>query len=121
MKTIKKNSDFIRVYKNGKYFAGNILSLHALKCDPGDGAIGVTVGKKAGKSVRRNRLKRLIKENYRQMEANADRGFLFVFAVRARRETELPDYYEIRREMRHLLSRAGALQQQKWENSQSGV
>ena len=145
---IKKNNDFIIVYRKGKYYAGKHMILYALKANPGsDGcgdivgcarnSLGIVASKKVGNSVRRNRLKRLIKENYRHIEEYVKIGYSFVFVARVRQDGNeqnimqnnkqsimpsiMPSYEEIRVEMKHLLSRAGALDRQKWEQSQSGA
>jgi len=128
--TIKKNSDFLRVYKTGRYYASKFLVLYTLIFNADDKSakttgtadtnfLGVVAGRKTGKSVRRNRVKRLIKENYRQIEECARDGFFFVFVARAQQDGYIPDFQEIRREMKHLLARAGAFDQQKWEHSQN--
>jgi len=119
--TIKKNSEFVTIYKNGRRFTGKYLILYAREGKPGYNAIGVTASKKTGNSVRRNRLRRVVKENYRHMEVCLHVGFLFVFVVRARQDGYLPDFYDIGGDMKSLLSRAGALDHQKWENLQKGA
>ena len=116
--TIKKNGDFVRVYKSGRHFAGKYLILYVLEGIPDLNAIGVTIGRKYGKSVRRNYLKRLIKESYRLLETYVRAGYLLVFVARARQDTRQPDFYEIRKEMGGLFRRAGVLDSQKWEDSQ---
>ena len=114
---LKKNNEFIHVYKNGRHYAGKHLYLYMLKGNPDAAALGVVASKKTGKSVRRNRLKRLIKENYRFYEEYIRRGFMFIFVVKARQDMHMPEYDEINREMKSLLLRAGAFDQQKWEDS----
>ena len=118
---IKKNSDFARVYRNGRFYTGKYLILHILKDSPDSIALGLTISKKVGKSVRRNRLRRIIKENYRYFEQFIYTGNLFVFVVKARQDGYLPDFFEIRRDMKSLFIRAGTFDQLKWESSQNGV
>jgi len=84
-------------------------------------ALGVTASAKVGKSVKRNRIKRQIKENYRYFEMFVRVGYMYVFIVRARQNESLPDFYEVRREMKSLFVRAGVFDIQKWENSQNGA
>jgi ribonuclease P protein component len=130
---IRKNFEFARAYKKGRYFVGKYLILYVLKRGGGqnvqsghesgggqnsgsgggqDGraarnGIGVTASKKVGKSVRRNRLRRLVKENYRQFEARLKRGYHIVFVVRS--TPELPLFADIQAEMKGLFARAGIL------------
>ena len=114
---VKKNCDFARVYKNGRYYIGKYLILYVLKGNPGYNALGVSASKKVGKSVRRNRQKRLVRENYRLMESYVRNGFLFVFVIRAQ-SGDIPDFYIIRSEMRNLFTRAGVFDKQLWDNTQ---
>lgn len=65
MKRIKDNTEFQRVLKNGKWFGAECVVIYVLPNNKEENRIGVAVGKKAGKSVVRNRLKRLIREAYR--------------------------------------------------------
>jgi len=51
---LKKNSEFLRLYKKGKFFAGKNIVLYVMKNDLGINRLGITVGKKFGKSVKRN-------------------------------------------------------------------
>jgi len=119
--SIKENSEFTRVYKNGRHYAGKNLILYVLNSKPDCIELGLTASKKVGKSVRRNRVKRLIKENYRLFEPYVRTGYMFVIVVRARQDKILPDYHEIHREMKSLFIRAGVFDQQQWENSLNGA
>lgn len=68
--SIKLNREFQRVYKRGQRRGGRFLSVYVLKNKLGANRLGITVGKKFGNSVQRNRMKRLIRENYRLIEKN---------------------------------------------------
>lgn len=66
--SLKKNSDFQRVYKEGKSYANKYLVMYILKRDTQRNRIGISVSKKVGNSVVRHRLTRLIRESYRLNE-----------------------------------------------------
>ena len=120
--TIKRNGDFTRVYKNGRHYTGKNLILYVLKGVQDKNALGVTASKKAGNSVRRNRLKRLVKENYRLFEHCVPAGYLFVFVIRSQNENgNMPGFSDIRHDMKALLNRAGVFDRQKWEISCNGA
>ena len=66
--SIKNNREFVRVYKKGKFFAGKYIVLYILQNGLNINRLGITASKKTGNSVKRNRIKRLIRENYRLNE-----------------------------------------------------
>jgi len=110
---IKKNNEFSRVYKKGKFFVGKFIILYVLTNNLSINRLGITVSKKIGKSVRRNRFKRLIRENYRQYEEYVKNGYDFVFV--ARNSDKFPVFLEIKREMKYLFKRLEVFNQEKWD------
>ena len=67
--SIKLNRDYKRLYYKGGCVGSDILVVYckknSLKCN----RLGITVGKKLGGAVVRNRIKRLIRESYRLIES----------------------------------------------------
>lgn len=67
--SIKLNRDYKRLYYKGGCVGSDILVVYykknSLKCN----RLGITVGKKIGGAVVRNRVKRLIRESYRLIES----------------------------------------------------
>ena len=107
--SLKRNYDFSRVYKKGRFFAGKYIVMHVLKNNYGYNRLGITVSTKFGKSVRRNRIRRLIKENYRHYEDSIKEGYDIVFV--ARKQDILPECRQIEKEMRFLMAKLGVLRQ----------
>lgn len=111
--SLKKNYEFVRIYKKGKFFVGKYIVIYVLKNRLGTNRLGITVNKKVGKSVIRNRTKRLVRESYRLYENYIPAGLDIVFVARSV-ETEY-GLAEIRREMKFLLKKVQAFDQQKWD------
>ena len=106
--SLKKNYQFMRVYKKGISFVGKYLIAYSLNNYSDVIRLGITTSRKVGNSVVRNRLRRLIKENYRSLEDEISIGFDIVFVVRA--NENIPNYYEIKKEMRYLLRKLSLLE-----------
>jgi len=49
---LKKNSEFLRLYKKGKFFAGKNIVLYVMKNDLGINRLGITVGKNSVKALK---------------------------------------------------------------------
>lgn len=116
--TLKKNYEFGRVYKKGKFFAGKYLILYTLPNRINANRIGITTSKKVGKSVRRNRLRRLVRESYRFYEEYILSGFDLVFVARS--TDNQPMLSDIKKEMKYLLKRLKVFDQEKWDSSKNG-
>jgi len=111
--TLKKNYEFVRIYKKGSFFPGKFIVIYVLKNRFGINRLGITANKKVGKSVKRNRAKRLIRESYRFYEDFIPSGLDIVFVARAvDMEYGLS---EILKEMKFLLKKVKAFDQEKWD------
>lgn len=98
--SIKKNSDFQIVYKNGKSYANKLLIMYVYKTGNEDTRIGISVSKKVGNSVVRHRITRLIREIFRLHREQTDSGLdIIVVARAAARES---DYKKMESAYRHL-------------------
>lgn len=109
--SLKKNYEFMRLYNKGRFFVGKYIVLYVIKNNTKTNRLGITVNKKVGKAVKRNRLKRLIKECYRQYEASVKEGCDLVFV--ARNSETLPVYSQIKREMKFLMKKMDIFMQEK--------
>jgi len=110
---IKSNKEFIRVYKKGKFYVGKFIVLYVLSNNLRINRIGIGVSRKFGKSVKRNRVKRLIRENYRFYEEFVRDGYDLIFSVR--HSAELPVFSEIKKETKFLLKKLEIFDQEKWD------
>lgn len=82
--SLKLNRDFRRLYSKGKSFVGGYTVVYASRNRYDESRLGITVSKSVGKAVKRNRLKRLMRESYRLMEDKIASGFDIVIVARNR-------------------------------------
>ena len=71
---LKKNYEFKKVLNCGKYYSGKQIEVFVIRNNMQFNMLGIAVSKKIGKSVTRNRIKRLIRESYRLLENNLKTG-----------------------------------------------
>ncbi len=110
---ITRNYEFLRIYKKGKFYVGKYIVLYILKNRLNINRLGITASRKFGKSVKRNRIRRLIKENYRHYEDFISSGYDYVFV--ARQKDEMADFNNIKKEMKFLFKKLGVFDQEKWD------
>ena len=82
--TLKKNYEFHRLYAKGKSAATPFLVVYARKTKRPGNRIGFTVSTKLGKAVKRNRVRRRLREIYRLHEGELARGADLVVVARGR-------------------------------------
>lgn len=82
--TMKRNHEFQRLYHKGKSAASPYLALYCRKSKRGQNRLGFTVGKKVGCAVKRNRVRRRLREIYRLHEGEFAPGYDIVVVARVK-------------------------------------
>ncbi|MDY0389579.1 MAG: ribonuclease P protein component [Desulfobulbus oligotrophicus] len=79
---LRVTGEFQAVYKAGARYRGNGLTLIILANDLEYSRLGISVSRKVGNAVRRNRIKRLIRETFRLNRELFPHGADVVWAIR---------------------------------------
>jgi ribonuclease P protein component len=109
---LSRSAEFDRVYREGRSHAGRHLVLYSFPREAGDDdmpRLGLSVGRKVGGAVERNKVKRLLREAFWQSEELLPAGHDFVVVARS----EAADFAQreglagIKSELDDLLEKAG--------------
>lgn len=98
--SLKKNSYFQNVYKNGKSYANRYFVMYVLENNLKKNRLGISVSKKVGNSVIRHHITRLVREAYRLQEEMFNRGFDIVIISRV--SAKKISYHETEKALLHL-------------------
>ena len=71
------------------------LTIYAKANDFGHCRLGISISRKVGTAVRRNRIKRLLRESFRLMQHDLPVGYDLVIVVRPHEPLMLPDYQRL--------------------------
>ncbi len=105
--SLKNNFEFRRLYNKGKSAASPLLVIYGRRNGRTDNRLGITVSKKVGKAVHRNKLRRRLRETYRINEGRFARGWDIV--VVARIKSRFVPYSELSADFLALAARIGLL------------
>ena len=82
MERLRKNAQFSDVYRTHSSFADKRLVMYIRNNGESFNRVGVSVSKKVGNSVVRHRIKRLVKEAFRNSEELFNSGLDIVFVAK---------------------------------------
>lgn len=105
--SIKLNKEFRRLYYKGKTVGSPFIVLYYMQNRVlGDkNTLGITVSTKVGNAVKRNKIRRWIKESYRAFEPKLKTGYMMVILAR-KRANEDADFWAIRRSLGGMFKKA---------------
>ncbi|SFX31146.1 ribonuclease P protein component [Thermoactinomyces sp. DSM 45891] len=110
---LRRRNDFRRVFRFGtsaanRQFVVYLSPRHAGTGLPPGPRIGISVSKKVGNAVVRNRVKRLVKEVTRHWVPDLKKGIDVV--IIARNPAATMDFYQVESSLRHVFKRAKLFQ-----------
>lgn len=106
---LQKNRDFQITYKRGKSLGHPLLVLVYRKTNRLQPRIGISITKKFGKAVKRNRIKRQLREILRGRVRTVKQGYDIVFIVR--KDAKNADFKHLGDSVHNLLKRGGLLKE----------
>ena len=109
IKTLKKNYEFKNVLNNGKFYIKNQLIVYIKKNKKNENYIGIAINTKICNAVKRNRVKRIIRENYRIIEPDLKKGYDIVFLWNKNYNPNNISFKIIKKEMMEIFQQAEIL------------
>lgn len=116
-KMMKKNFEFKKVLSNGKYFSGKYIEVFIKKNNRLCNFLGIAISVKLAKAVKRNHIKRLIRENYRLIEGNIKTGYSMVFLWKKKADIENATFEKIKSDIKYIFDKANILEENDEKNT----
>lgn len=105
-KMLKKNYEFKNVLSKGKYYSGKNIEAFIKDNNKNYNFLGLAISVKTGKAVRRNNIKRLIRENYKILEPQIRYGKSIVFLWKKKADIENATFENIKSDMNNIFEKA---------------
>ncbi len=107
--SLNRNEQFLSVYRNGKRAYHKYFTMYYMPNKKDINRLGFKVSKKLAKAVKRNRLRRLMRECYRLSEKQFSVGYDIILAAREG-SLEVSSLEEASKIMDKLFLRSGIMQ-----------
>ena len=103
---LKKNKEFKYVFLKGNFYRGKYIQAFIMKNSNSVNKLGLAISRKVGKSVKRNKIKRLLRENYRMYENKLKKGYTFIFLWNKNQDVNVASYYKIKTDLELIFKKA---------------
>lgn len=109
---IKKDKEFQQVFKKGKSFANRQFVVYCYRKEmQSEFRVGLSVSKKIGNAVTRNRIKRYLRQCFLEMKDEIQNDMDYV--VIARHQAATKDFHETKKSLQHVLHIARVLKKKR--------
>lgn len=109
---VKKNREFQTIFKDGKSFANRQFIVYQYKKEgQTEFRLGLSVSKKIGNAVTRNRIKRYLRQAFLELKDDLHQNMDYV--VIARKQAATMDFHETKKSLQHVLRIARVLRKNK--------
>jgi len=98
---IKKNAEFQTIFKRGKSVANRQFVVYCLEKEEDYYRVGLSVSKKVGNAVVRNRIKRYIRQTFLEIHDQVHRNMDYI--IIARNPAAKLDFHETKKSLEHVL------------------
>ena len=105
-KMLKKNYEFKNVLSKGKYYSGKNIEAFIKDNNKNYNFLGLAISVKTGKAVKRNRIKRLIRESYKMLEPQIKNGKSIVFLWKKKVDIENATFENIKNDINNIFEKS---------------
>ena len=105
-KMLKKNYEFRKVLSKGKYYSGKNIDAFIKDNNKDYNFLGLAISVKTAKAVKRNMIKRLLRENYKILENDIINGVSIVFLWKKGIDTKNALFNNIKDDMNYIFDKA---------------
>ena len=108
-KMLKKNYEFSNVFSKGTYFSGKVIEAFILNNRDKSNYLGLAISSKAGHAYQRNRLKRLLRENYTYFEDKIISGISIFFLLKKKANINEINFDLVKSDMEYILKKSKSI------------
>ena len=108
-KMLKKNYEFSYVFSKGTYYSGKEIEAFILNNRQKCNYLGLAISSKSGHAYQRNRIKRLLRENYQKYECKIKSYVSIVFLLKKKAEIDKVNFEIVNQDMQEILKKANLI------------
>lgn len=110
---LKKNYEFKNVLTRGKYYSGKDIEAFIFNNHKELNYLGLAISVKTSNAVIRNKIKRLIRENYTNLEEKIKTGYSIVFLWKRKSIAENANFHDIKKDLINIFIKSGILNKEE--------